>query len=102
MNTQTPLDRRLIGALARRLILERGSISSFSRKGMSRATLHRVFEGNEQVTIDVFARIESDLQLAPDTLTLVGLHQFDLIQTEHRLGEKYIAWLTTKDTQTQT
>ncbi len=73
-------DRQLIGKLIEREVESRMSWAAFaSLSNVSRATLYRAKDGDPQVTVQTFRRIERALGLPYDTMASVGAHDFDVL-----------------------
>lgn len=72
------LDRQLIAGaveLLMRRVRGLGSWSALEREsGVSRSTLYRLKDADPRVETSTFARIEHALQLPPDTLVTIGVH----------------------------
>lgn len=86
-------DRRLIGRLLQREVEIRGSWSKFAgASGVSRATLYRVRDADETVTIRIWRQIEAGLGLPYDSFASVAAHDFDVLR-ELGVEEGLVRWL---------
>lgn len=93
------MDRALIAALVEREVESTTTWSRFSAEaGVSRATMHRLKVGDPRVTQRTLRRIEHALSLPFDSLTQVGVHDWDGLSRQGLNGE-VIEWLKNKTTQ---
>lgn len=101
MTRQERPDRALVGQLVRRQIDRDygGNVEEFrlhtgglAGRPVSRDVIYRIFNGDEDVTIKTWRRIENGLRLPFDSLSLVAVHDFDQLEDEG-VSPEIVGWL---------
>ena len=86
-------DRALVGKVVKREIERTTTWAAFSKKAdISRSTLYRVRDGEENVSFGTLARIENHLGLPYGSLSVIADRNFDRLAALG-LSEEMITWI---------
>lgn len=93
------MDRHLIAEIVEREMRRNPSIGTWpkleGRSGVSRATLYRLRNAEDNVQIGTLERVEGALGMPTDTLKTAGLHDFDGL-AEIGVSDDLIRWIGMK------
>lgn len=91
-------DRHLIGRTVEREVESRGSWTAFAKdSGVSRATLARVRDADERVSVQIMRQIERALSLPFDTFQAIAVHDFQGLR-EIGVEEGLVRWVEREST----